>query len=178
MVTQVPVGFKDKLLCQRLDQSYVVGPLLVNREAVLRTITSLSNNRTIYTDDNGYQMMKREYKKYINNTLSRVRTKDTCITLLKWSCKIYFYLDLSVCVYVQNYYPMVRGAYIEDDDSRLVLLSERAHGVASLSQGQIEVRVIYTHYHMKDPFLFIFFETVYWLKYNPISKNIWTLCKM
>ncbi|XP_060769798.1 epididymis-specific alpha-mannosidase isoform X1 [Neoarius graeffei] len=109
VVTQVPVGFKDKLLCQRLDQSYVVGPLLVNREAVLRTITSLSNNRTIYTDDNGYQMMKREYKKYINNTLSR------------------------------NYYPMVRGAYIEDDDSRLVLLSERAHGVASLSQGQIEV---------------------------------------
>lgn len=44
---------------------------------------------------------------------------------------------------------MVRGAYIEDDDSRLVLLSERAHGVASLSQGQIEVRVTYTHYHMK-----------------------------
>ncbi|KAF5905433.1 epididymis-specific alpha-mannosidase, partial [Clarias magur] len=109
VVTRVPVDFKDKLLCQRLDQSYVVGPLLVNREAVLRTITSLSNNRTIYTDNNGYQMMKREYKKYMENTLSR------------------------------NYYPMVRGAYIEDDDSRLVLLSERAHGVASLSQGQIEV---------------------------------------
>lgn len=34
---------------------------------------------------------------------------------------------------------MVRNAYIEDDFSRLVLMSERAHGVASLNQGQIEV---------------------------------------
>lgn len=81
VVTRVPVGFKDKLLCQRLDQSYVVGPLLVNREAVLRTTSSLSNNRTIYTDNNGYQMMKREYKKYINNTLSRVRTRKTLALL-------------------------------------------------------------------------------------------------
>ncbi|XP_076828184.1 epididymis-specific alpha-mannosidase-like isoform X2 [Brachyhypopomus gauderio] len=109
VVTRVPVGFKDKLLCQRLDQSYWVGPLMVNREAVLRTTTSLRNNRTVYTDDNGYQMMKRRYKQYVNNTVSR------------------------------NYYPMVRGAYIEDDSSRLILLSERAHGVASLHQGQIEV---------------------------------------
>ncbi|XP_066536951.1 epididymis-specific alpha-mannosidase isoform X2 [Hoplias malabaricus] len=109
MVTRVPVGFKDRLLCQRLDQSYGVGPLVVNREAVLRTTTELQNNKTIYTDNNGYQILKREYKQYINNTVSR------------------------------NYYPMVREAYIEGEFSRLVLLSERAHGVASLSEGQIEV---------------------------------------
>ncbi|XP_036453273.1 epididymis-specific alpha-mannosidase [Colossoma macropomum] len=109
MITRVPVGFKDRILCQRLDQSYGVGPLVVNREAVLRTTTSLSNNRTIYTDNNGYQMLKREYKQYINNSVSR------------------------------NYYPMVREAYIEDDSSRLALLSERAHGVASLGQSQMEV---------------------------------------
>lgn len=77
VVTRVPVCFKDKLLCQRLDQSYAVGPLLVNREAVLKTTTSLSNKKTIYTDNNGYQMMKRKYKEYINNTLSRVRTRST-----------------------------------------------------------------------------------------------------
>ncbi|XP_062850281.1 epididymis-specific alpha-mannosidase isoform X2 [Trichomycterus rosablanca] len=109
VVTRVPVGFKDKLLCHRLDQSYAVGPLLINKEAVLRTTTSLSNNMTIYTDNNGYQMIKRQYKQYTTNTLSR------------------------------NYYPMVRKAFIEDDFSRLVLLCERAHGVASLDQGQIEV---------------------------------------
>uniref|UniRef100_A0A8B9LIL1 Alpha-mannosidase n=1 Tax=Astyanax mexicanus TaxID=7994 RepID=A0A8B9LIL1_ASTMX len=110
MVTRVPVGFKDKLLCQRLDQSYALGPLVVNREAVLRTTTSLSNKKTLYTDNNGYQMLKREHKQYINNTVSR------------------------------NYYPMVRQAFIEDEDScRLSLLSERAHGVASLAEGEIEV---------------------------------------
>uniref|UniRef100_A0A4W4H0X6 Alpha-mannosidase n=1 Tax=Electrophorus electricus TaxID=8005 RepID=A0A4W4H0X6_ELEEL len=108
VVTRVPVGFKDKLLCQRLDQSYWVGPLVVNREAVFRTTTSLNNNRTVYTDNNGYQMMKRQSASFV-----------------------------FVCA--QNYYPMVRGAYIEDDSSRLILLSERAHGVASLNQGQIEV---------------------------------------
>ncbi len=45
-----------------------------------------------------------------------------------------------LCLHAQNYYPMVRATYIEDDSSRVVFLSERAHGVASLSQGQLEVR--------------------------------------
>lgn len=94
VVTRVPMGFKDKLLCQRLDQSYAVGPLLVNRETVLKTATSLSNNRTIYTDDNGYQMMKREYKKYISNTLSRVRTRRIKTIMLN---VFNFYKSLCLC---------------------------------------------------------------------------------
>lgn len=40
---------------------------------------------------------------------------------------------------LQNYFPMVRTAYIEDDISRLVLLSDRAHGVSSQAVGQLEV---------------------------------------
>lgn len=97
VVTRVPVGFQDKLLCQRLDQSYAVGPLLVNREAVLKTTTSLSNNRTIYTDNNGYQMMKREYKKYINNVLSRVSTRRTP-ALLSSIDQVNYVLGLCLCV--------------------------------------------------------------------------------
>lgn len=34
---------------------------------------------------------------------------------------------------------MVRTAYIEDDLSRLVLVSDRAHGVSSQANGQLEV---------------------------------------
>lgn len=34
---------------------------------------------------------------------------------------------------------MVRTAYIEDDTTRLVLLAERAHGVSSQGNGQVEV---------------------------------------
>lgn len=40
---------------------------------------------------------------------------------------------------LQNYFPMVRTAYIEDDLSRLVLVSDRAHGVSSQTDGQLEV---------------------------------------
>lgn len=39
----------------------------------------------------------------------------------------------------QNYYPVVQTAYIEDDTTRLVLLAERAHGVSSQGNGQVEV---------------------------------------
>ncbi|XP_054262638.1 alpha-mannosidase 2 isoform X2 [Macrosteles quadrilineatus] len=38
-----------------------------------------------------------------------------------------------------NYYPMPTAMYIEDDDTRLTLLSAQPLGVASLREGQIEV---------------------------------------
>ncbi|XP_076145488.1 epididymis-specific alpha-mannosidase [Alosa pseudoharengus] len=109
VVTRVPTGLRDQRHCPRLEQRYSVGPLVVNRETVLMTRTSLKNNRTIFTDNNGYQMMKRTYKAFANNSIPR------------------------------NYYPMVRAAYIEDESSRLVILSERAHGVSSQNNGQLEV---------------------------------------
>lgn len=77
MVTRVPVGFPGRLACFRLEQSYKVGPLEVNRETVFRTRTSLQNNRTLFTDNNGYQMMKRTFKSFVNNTVSRVRMLDS-----------------------------------------------------------------------------------------------------
>ncbi|KAM9406881.1 epididymis-specific alpha-mannosidase [Salvelinus alpinus] len=109
VTTRVPQSFPSGRLCYRLEQSYSLGPLVVNTEAVLRTKTSLKNNRTLFTDDNGYQMMKRPSRTFVNDTVAR------------------------------NYYPMVRMAYIEDDSSRLVLLSERAHGASSQSEGELEV---------------------------------------
>ena len=39
----------------------------------------------------------------------------------------------------QNYYPMVQSAFIQDRRSRLVLLSNQAHGVSSQRNGQVEV---------------------------------------
>lgn len=48
--------------------------------------------------------------------------------LLRWSIPAF-----------QNFFPMVRLACIEDELSRLVLLSDRAHGVSSQASGQIEV---------------------------------------
>ncbi|XP_057880979.1 epididymis-specific alpha-mannosidase [Melospiza georgiana] len=105
----VPEGYDGKLLCRRIEQEYSVGPLEFNREAILRTSTSLNTKQVLYTDNNGYQMQKRPFKAYVNNTVAR------------------------------NYYPMVQTAYIEDDSTRLMLLAERAHGVSSQGNGQVEV---------------------------------------
>lgn len=109
ITTRVPECYKSQVRCHRLEQTYSLGPLQMNTEVVLRTSTSLGNNRTLYTDDNGYQMMKRPYREFVNNTLAR------------------------------NYYPMVRTAFIADEQSRLVFVSDRAHGVSSQINGQIEV---------------------------------------
>lgn len=62
--------------CHRLEQTYSLGPLRLNTEVVLRSSTSLNNNRTVFTDDNGYQMMERTYRTFINNTVARVRRLD------------------------------------------------------------------------------------------------------
>lgn len=105
----VPEGYDGKLLCHRIEQEYSVGPLELNSEAVLRTSTNLNTRQLLYTDNNGYQMQKRPFKVYVNNTVAR------------------------------NYYPMVQTAYIEDDTTRLMLLAERAHGVSSQGNGQVEV---------------------------------------
>ncbi|XP_031444215.1 epididymis-specific alpha-mannosidase [Phasianus colchicus] len=105
----VPEGYDGKLLCHRIEQEYSIGPLEVNHEAVLRTSTNLNTGQLLYTDDNGFQIQKRPFKAYVNNTVAR------------------------------NYYPMVQTAYIEDDTTRLVLLAERAHGVSSQGNGQVEV---------------------------------------
>ncbi|XP_043918762.1 epididymis-specific alpha-mannosidase [Protopterus annectens] len=108
-IYNVPEGYDAELLCHRIEQEYVVGPLDLNRESIIRTSTDLATNKTIFTDNNGYQLQKRIYKTFVNNTVAR------------------------------NYYPMVRMAYIEDEQSRLVLLADRSHGVSSQDNGQVEV---------------------------------------
>ncbi|XP_041315071.1 epididymis-specific alpha-mannosidase [Pyrgilauda ruficollis] len=105
----VPEGYDGKLLCRRIEQEYSAGPLELNREAVLRTSTNLNTKQLLYTDNNGYQMQRRPFKAYVNNTVAR------------------------------NYYPVVQAAYIEDGTTRLMLLAERAHGVSSQGNGQVEV---------------------------------------
>ncbi|XP_070314084.1 epididymis-specific alpha-mannosidase-like [Odocoileus virginianus] len=104
-----PQSSDGELLCHRIEQEYRVGPLELNREAILRTSTDLNTGRVLYSDNNGYQMQRRPYRNYTNNIIA------------------------------QNYYPMVQSAFIQDRRSRLVLLSEQAHGVSSQGNGQVEV---------------------------------------
>lgn len=50
---------------------------------------------------------------------------------------------------------MVQTAYIEDDTTRLMLLAERAHGVSSQGNGQVEV--------MHNFFFFVQESIISWL---------------
>ncbi|XP_061001133.1 epididymis-specific alpha-mannosidase-like isoform X2 [Dama dama] len=104
-----PQSSDGELLCHRIEQEYRVGPLELNREAILRTSTDLNTGRVLYSDNNGYQMQRRPYRQDTWNTIA------------------------------QNYYPMVQSAFIQDRRSRLVLLSEQAHGISSQGNGQVEV---------------------------------------
>ncbi|XP_070469417.1 epididymis-specific alpha-mannosidase isoform X1 [Equus przewalskii] len=108
-VAHVPQDSHGELLCRRIEQEYQVGPLNMNREAILRTSTDLNSQQVLYSDNNGYQMQRRLFQHHEKNKIAR------------------------------NYYPMVQSAFIEDSGSRLVLLSEQAHGVSSQEDGQVEV---------------------------------------
>ena len=74
-----PQGSGGELLCHRIEQEYRVGPLELNREAILRTSTKLNTGQVLYSDNNGYQMQRRPYRDYKNNTIARVRPE------LSWS---------------------------------------------------------------------------------------------
>ncbi|XP_053560133.1 epididymis-specific alpha-mannosidase [Bombina bombina] len=108
-IYNAPDDYDKTLLCHHIEQQYRVGPLELNRESIIRTSTDIQTDKRIYTDDNAYQMQMRQFKTYTSNTVAR------------------------------NYYPMVRTAYIEDNSTRLVFLTERSHGISSLENGQVEI---------------------------------------
>ena len=67
-----PQSSDGELLCHRIEQEYRVGPLELNREAILRTSTSLNTGQVLHSDNNGYQMQRRPYRQNMWNTIARV----------------------------------------------------------------------------------------------------------
>lgn len=49
-----------------------MGPLDLNREAILRTSSDLNSQQVLYSDNNGYQMQRRPYKAFKSNPIPRV----------------------------------------------------------------------------------------------------------
>lgn len=88
-----PDGYDKSLLCRHIEQQYRVGPLELNREAVIRTQTNLRTNKRIFTDNNGYQMQIRDFKTYDNNTVARVCTWEKRIVCQP--CLLYMIACLS-----------------------------------------------------------------------------------
>lgn len=99
----------------------MVGPIPIDdnvgKEVVTRFYSSIQNNGTFYTDSNGREMLQR-----LRNH------RDT------WNVK------LSEKI-AGNYYPVTAKIAIEDDESRMALLNDRAQGGTSLFDGSMEMMV-------------------------------------
>uniref|UniRef100_M4BTE0 Glycosyl hydrolase family 38 C-terminal domain-containing protein n=1 Tax=Hyaloperonospora arabidopsidis (strain Emoy2) TaxID=559515 RepID=M4BTE0_HYAAE len=109
-----------------LEIEWTVGPVPIDdkkgKEVVVRfdTSNSIASDRTLYTDSNGLEFMK------------RVRNhRDT------WNLTLH---DDREAVSA-NYFPITTGTYIKDDKRQLNVVTDRAQGVASLVDGQVEVMV-------------------------------------
>jgi len=92
-----------------LEINFDLGPLPSHSEIVASFSTPLQTQRTITTDDNGFEFLTRQYNTQV---------------------------DIGA-----NYYPMVYGAYINDEKSQLTLISERSHGAGGPNNGELEVMV-------------------------------------
>lgn len=89
----------------------------IGREIITRFDTDIQSNSIFYTDSNGREMLKRKRNH-----------RDTWdVTLLE---KI-----------SGNYYPVTTKIAIEDPTRRFAILTDRAQGGSSLSDGSIELMV-------------------------------------
>lgn len=109
-----------------VDVEWTVGPIPVEdkkgKEVILRfdTQKAIQSQGTWYTDSNGLEFV------------TRVRNhRDT------WDLKLHDDQE----VVAANYFPITTGAYMRDSKYQLNIVTDRAQGVASLKDGEMEVMV-------------------------------------
>lgn len=105
----------------KAEFQWLVGPIPVEddvgREIVTRFDTDIASNGIFYTDSNGREMLRRQ----------RDHRDTWNLTLLE---KV-----------AGNYYPVTAKIAIEDDTRRFALLTDRANGGSSLTDGSLEIMV-------------------------------------
>lgn len=116
-ITQVVRIYHDNSSASGVEFSWTVGPIPIaggGKEVVSRFSSEIGNAGVFYTDSNGREMLK------------RTRNKQPL-----WREEL-------VAI---NYYPMNSKIYIEDDQSRMAVLTDRAQGATSLHDGDVDVLV-------------------------------------
>lgn len=113
---QVTRVYKEK---EHAEVEFTIGPIPVDdgfgKEITAQIKTSLSTNKTFYTDSNGRDFIKR----------IRDHRSD-------WDLEIHQPI-------AGNYYPINLGIYLEDESMEVSVLVDRAVGGSSLVDGQIEL---------------------------------------
>ena len=101
-----------------IDVEYTVGPIPISdnlgKEVITRFNTSIRSQGIFFTDRNGreFQQRKRDFRPTWNYTITEPVSG--------------------------NYYPMTTAVRIEDERMSLAILTDRAQGVSSMSDGSIE----------------------------------------
>ncbi|KAJ8706808.1 hypothetical protein PYW07_012886 [Mythimna separata] len=117
-----PAGFINVKLYDNLnylETEWIVGPIPITddlgKEYVIKYETNIINNGEFYTDSNGRQMLKRklDFRPQWNLTLAEPIPG--------------------------NYYPVTNEIYIENEDLRLTVLTDRSEGGTSLVEGEVEL---------------------------------------
>lgn len=94
----------------RIEYIHTFGQIDEGSEVIYRIKSDINNGNKFYADLNGLEDIERSN----------------------------IYKDISENV-AGNYYPSVSRTYIQDNEIRLTLLHDRAHGVSGLGSGNIEV---------------------------------------
>ncbi|KAL5264156.1 hypothetical protein ACHWQZ_G005288 [Mnemiopsis leidyi] len=117
-ISQVTRVYNDKFY---IEVEWTVGPIPLDhgREIISRYDTSLSTNKTFYTDSNGRELVER--------VLNKQPTWDWNVTE----------------PIAGNYYPVNTRATLVDSKKgmQLTVLTDRSQGAASLGEGQVEFMV-------------------------------------
>ncbi|KAJ8705045.1 hypothetical protein PYW08_012365 [Mythimna loreyi] len=117
-----PAGFINTKLYDSLnfiETEWIVGPIPITddlgKEYIIKYETNIINNGEFYTDSNGRQMLKR-----------------------KLDFRPQWNLSLAEPI-PGNYYPVTNEIYIENEDLRLSVLTDRSEGGTSLVEGEVEL---------------------------------------
>ncbi|KAK9003932.1 hypothetical protein V6N11_001751 [Hibiscus sabdariffa] len=115
-ISQVTRVYKEK---EHAEVEFSIGPIPVNdgigKEIITQIKTTMTTNKTFYTDSNGRDFIKR----------IRDFRKD-------WELQVNQPI-------AGNYYPINLGIYVQDNSTELSVLVDRSVGGSSLADGQIEL---------------------------------------
>lgn len=117
-ISQVVRIYHDNSSASGIEFTWTVGPIPIGdhlgKEIVSRFRSQIENRGIFYTDSNGREMLQRKRN---NQPLWR----EELVAI--------------------NYYPVNSKIYIEDDKSRMAVLTDRSQGATSLQDGDIDVLV-------------------------------------
>nr|CAD7594452.1 unnamed protein product [Timema genevievae] len=114
-----------------------------NYEFIMRISTNIQNNEDFFTDLNNMQVGELVMKTPTNNQNNKNLFTDLNMQMICQHAVLVFQMirrkHFTKLPLQANYYPLPGAVFIEDDETRLTILTAQPLGVAALKPGQVEV---------------------------------------